>query len=298
MSDSAIHHAPGVFAPGHLGELTRVVPFDMVDAALETASGKERRLRRLPSRVVVYLLLAGVLFADQGWKQVFSRLVTGLPVPVKSPSASALSEAMRRVGTAPLRELFSLVKGPAVTGARQMNRFAGRLVVAIDGTQLAVADTEVNRVRFPKPRGGPNGEAGYPMLRLVAILTAGTRSVIEVAFDTDAVGGLTYARQVISCLQPGMVLLGDRNFATCRFCRKVAQTGADFLFRAKTSANAMKLPVLQVLPDGSYLSNTAGQRVRVIDAALTTTTEAKILTTEYRRVTTLLDPSKLPRWDW
>ncbi len=173
MFDSAINHAPGVFAPGHLGELTRVVPFDMVDAALEAAGGKERRVQRLPSRVVIYLLLAGVLFADQGWKQVFSRLGTGLPAPVQSPSASALSEAMRRVGSAPVRELFSLVKGPAVTGAQHTTRFAGRLVVAIDGTQLAVADTEANRSRYPKPRSGPNGEAGYPMIRLVAILTAG-----------------------------------------------------------------------------------------------------------------------------
>ncbi|WP_205787259.1 transposase domain-containing protein, partial [Specibacter cremeus] len=164
-----------------MGELTWAVPFEMVDAALETAGGKEQRVRKLPSRVVIYLLLAGVLFADQGWKQVYARLVSGLPAPLKNPSASALSEAMRRVGVAPLRELFTLVKGPAVTGTRQVTRFAGRLVVAIDGTQLAVADTEANRARYPKPRGGPNGEAGYPMLRMVAILTAGTRSVLEAA---------------------------------------------------------------------------------------------------------------------
>lgn len=294
MSDSATDHAPGVFAPGHLGELTRVVPFEMVDAALETAGGKERRVRRLPSRVVVYLLLAGVLFADQGWRQVFSRLTAGLSTPVRSPSASALSEAMRRVGVAPLRELFTLVKGPAVCGAQQVTRFAGRLVVAIDGTQLAVADSAANRTRYPKPRSGPNGEAGYPMLRLVAILTAGTRSVIEAAFGTDAVGELTYARQITSCLQPGMVLLGDRNFATRDFFRTVARTGADFLFRAKSGATAMKLPVLDRLSDGSYLSSAAGQRVRVIDAELAITTAAETRTTGYRLVTTMLDPLQAP----
>lgn len=89
------HHAAGVFAPGHLGELTRVIPFEVVDAALESAGGKERRVRRLPSRVVIYGLLAGVLFADQGCKQVYSRLVSELSDPVKSPLASALSGAMR-----------------------------------------------------------------------------------------------------------------------------------------------------------------------------------------------------------
>ena len=294
MSDSAIDHAPGVFAPGHLGELTRVVPFELVDAALETAGGKERRVRRLPSRVVIYLLLAGVLFAGQGWKQVYTRLVSGLPTPVKSPSASALSEAMRRVGTAPLRELFALVKGPAVCGAQHMTRFAGRLVVAIDGTQLAVADTEANRARYPKPHAGPNGEAGYPMVRMVAILTAGTRSVIEAAFGTDAVGELSYAHRITSCLHPGMVLLGDRNFATYGFFADVAETGADFLFRAKTGTRAMKLPVLDRLPDGSYLSKAGSLPVRVIDAELTLTTEAGTRTTDYRLITTMLDYRQAP----
>ena len=48
MLDSAINPASGAFDPGHLGELTRVIPFEMVDAALETAGGKEQRVCRLP----------------------------------------------------------------------------------------------------------------------------------------------------------------------------------------------------------------------------------------------------------
>ena len=52
MSHSATADALDVFAPGHLGELTQILPFEMVDAALEIAGGREQRLRRLPSRVV------------------------------------------------------------------------------------------------------------------------------------------------------------------------------------------------------------------------------------------------------
>ncbi|MBF6302972.1 transposase domain-containing protein, partial [Nocardia amamiensis] len=52
-----------MFAPGHLGELTRIVSFDLVDAALESAGAVQSRVRLLPSRVVVYLLLAGALFS-------------------------------------------------------------------------------------------------------------------------------------------------------------------------------------------------------------------------------------------
>jgi hypothetical protein len=45
--------AAGVFAPGHLGELTWQVPFELADAVLEETRAREQRLRDLPSRVGV-----------------------------------------------------------------------------------------------------------------------------------------------------------------------------------------------------------------------------------------------------
>lgn len=66
--------AGGRFAPGHLGELTRIVLFEMVDAALGEGRGMQQRLRLLPSRVVVYLLLVAGLFAEIGLLQVWTRL--------------------------------------------------------------------------------------------------------------------------------------------------------------------------------------------------------------------------------
>ncbi|WP_033355372.1 transposase domain-containing protein [Kitasatospora aureofaciens] len=56
--------AAGAFAPGHLGELTRIVPFEMVDEALAQTGRVQARVRDLPSRVVVYLLLAGCLIPE------------------------------------------------------------------------------------------------------------------------------------------------------------------------------------------------------------------------------------------
>ena len=45
--------AAGVFAPGHLGELTQIIPFEMVDAALAATRAVQARTRLLPARVVV-----------------------------------------------------------------------------------------------------------------------------------------------------------------------------------------------------------------------------------------------------
>ena len=299
MPDSAIAYAPGVFAPGHLGELTQVVPFELVDEALSLAGGRERRLRRVPSRVVVYLLLAGALFESMGWAQVWSRLTASLPDAPRVPAGSSITAAMRRAGSRPVRALFDLVKGPvAVVATRQVVRFAGRLVAAVDGTQIPLPDTTANKVVFPKPRPGPNGEAGYPMLRLVTLMACGTRSLLEAAFGTDQVGELTYAKRLTSAMGQQMLVLADRNFAATGFITAVAATGADFLIRAKTHTTALALPVLGRLADGTFVSHIAGVRVRVIDAVITVTVKDPDDGNDrreehlYRLVTSLLDPAE------
>jgi len=56
--------AGGRIAPGHLGELTAVVPFEPVDAALAETRTVQRRRRDLPSRVGVCFLLTMCLFPE------------------------------------------------------------------------------------------------------------------------------------------------------------------------------------------------------------------------------------------
>jgi hypothetical protein len=63
--------AAGVFAPGHLGELTQIVPFDMIDAVLtEAVPATQQRVRLLPARVTMYFLLAMSLFPERGYRGV------------------------------------------------------------------------------------------------------------------------------------------------------------------------------------------------------------------------------------
>ncbi|WP_443041199.1 transposase domain-containing protein [Streptomyces sp. B21-108] len=69
-----IETAGGVYAPGHLGELTQIVDFALVDAVLEETGTRERRLRLLPSRVVAYFVLALALFEHDSYRGPAARL--------------------------------------------------------------------------------------------------------------------------------------------------------------------------------------------------------------------------------
>jgi hypothetical protein len=282
--------AAGAFAPGHLGELTRLIPFEMVDEVLAATRRTERRVRLLPARVVMYLLLAGVLFAELGYRQVWAKLTSGLPdLPIRSPSGSALRQARQRLGPQPVRALFDLLRGPAATIAGQV-RWRGLLLTVIDGTTLVVADSPANTGRYTKHRC-VNGSSGYPQLRLSAVLTCGTRSVIDAVFDPVSVSELSQARTLTKNLAPGMLLLADRNYAAADLLATIAKTGAHLLIRAKANR---RLPILRRLNDGSWLSVIGALPVRVVEAQISITTTQGTHTGDYRLLTTLLDPHLHP----
>jgi hypothetical protein len=283
--------AGGRFAPGHLGELTQQVPLEMVDAVLEQTCRVQRRVRDLPSRVVVYLLLAGCLFTELGYVQVWHRLTASLSgVLPAAPTAPAMTQARRRLGPGPLRELFFLLRGPSPDAAR----WKGLLVVAVDGTIMTVADSPANLAVYSKQRGGPTGGGSYPTLRLLALVSCGTRTLIDAVFRPVCAGETTCAPLLLPSLHAGMVLLADRNFGAGFLAAQIAAARADFLIRVRTGNSAPKLPVLRRLPDGSWLSAFGGVPVRVIDADITLATAAGRTTGRYRLLTTLTGPSRYP----
>ncbi len=283
--------AAGRFAPGHLGELTQIVPFEMVDAVLESTRTVQARVRALPSRVVVYLLLAAALFAELGYGQVWARMTAGLDgIDVADPVSSALAQARRRIGVKPLRELFDLVRGPAAGAAR----WRGLLVCAIDGTSMFTPDTPANLAAFGRAGGG-NSPSGYPMLRMLTVVACGTRTVLDAVFGTLRVGETNYAPKLLGCLHQGMLLLADRNFAAADLIGQVAATGADLLFRAKSNR---KLPVIGHCGDGSWLSRIGTTTVRVIDAQVVVRLAGGPRRTErYLLITTLTDHRRYPATD-
>jgi hypothetical protein len=104
---STVTVAGELYAPGHLGELTQYVPFELVDDVLEQTRTRQARLRMLPSRVGMYFTLALALFPALGYARVWDKLTAGLRgLCPRSPSEKSLRDLRRRLGAAPLELLF------------------------------------------------------------------------------------------------------------------------------------------------------------------------------------------------
>jgi hypothetical protein len=286
--------AAGVFAPGHLGELTQYLPFELVDDVLEQTRTVQRRLRDLPSRVGVYFVLALGMFPRLGYARVWDKLTAGLSgLPVPHPSEKALRDLRRRLGPAPLKALFEVVAGPLAQPRTPGVRFGGLRTVAFDGlNSLKVPDTGRNRSWIGKIRYR-QGFAGYPTLRLMALAETGTRALLGATVGCAArrdEAGL--ARQLLPLLRPGMLVLLDRAFDASAFLREVAATGAMLLARGTSTRRP---PVTGHLPDGSYRSDLDGLPVRIIEADLTVTgSDGSRIKDTYRLITTLTDYRRYP----
>src|SRR5260221_10879137 len=104
-----------------VGVLTKVFPPELVDRVVDEAGVREQRARTLPARVVVYYLLAMVLFFNSSYTEVWNKLVAGLDWANRfrarvllgmQPSAAAITYARQRLGWQVMERLLAETAGP------------------------------------------------------------------------------------------------------------------------------------------------------------------------------------------
>ena len=129
--------------------------------------------------------------------------------------------------------------------------------MAIDGVKMDVPDTPPNVTGFGRPGGVTRRP--FPQVQVLGLGECGTHAVVAAQIGTLSVGERELAGGLLDAMEPGMLVIADRGFFSFEFWRDCLLTGADLLFRV---ASGLKLPVMTVLPDGSYLSEVASPKVR------------------------------------
>ena len=287
-----------------VGVLTRVFPPDLVDEVIAAAGRTEQRNRTLPARVMAYFSIGMALYSEGSYEDVLSQLTDGLAWAsgwqdsYTAPSKSAIFQARQRLGPEPVAALFARVAKPLATPAMAGSWLAGRRLVAIDGTNLDVADTVENAKFFGRPGVNKGEQAAFPQARIVALAECGTHAVFAAEIGTYSQSEATLTERLLPRLAPGMLLLADRGFFSYALWRKASGTGADLLWRIRTDAFGPKPTHVQDLDDGSWLGllqRSTGPKsepmpVRVVDY---TVDDGRGNATSYRLFTTLLDPAEV-----
>jgi len=253
---------------------------------------------------MAYFSIGMALHSEGSYEDVLGLLTDGLSwvsgdvEPVVLPSKSAIFQARKRLGSAPLKALFERVAKPLAESQTPGCWLAGRRLVAIDGMCLDVADNVENATWFGRAGVNKGERAAFPQARVVAIAECGTHAMFDAVVGEYSTPENTLARELVDRLQPGMLVLADRGLCGFPLWSRAAATGADLLWRA---SSVMKPRHVQTLPDGTWLaelrpSGPAARHIepltiRVIDYELD---DGRSNDNMYRLFTTLLDPDQAP----
>ncbi|MGJ5739381.1 transposase domain-containing protein [Streptomyces caniscabiei] len=145
-----------------MGALTRTFTPELVDFAIEEAVARERAVKSLPARLVVYFTLAMWLFTSVGYGGVLRELVEHWPLKRgekwRPASTGSLTKARSRLGAGALRVLFDRMRGAQGTPATPGVFWRNLRLTSLDGTTFNVPDQcgELRRV-LPAYDRGPAG---------------------------------------------------------------------------------------------------------------------------------------------
>ena len=283
-----------------VGVIARVYPRAAVREALRRTDRGSRRTRSLPAEVMVYYVMALALFRQASTREVLRCLMEGLrwlsPVDeVRVSGQSSISRARSRLGPSPFAALRESCVRPLALPTTAGSWYRDLRLAALDGSTLSVPDETANRRHFGLPGSG-RGRAGFPKLRLTALVEIGTRAPLAWCGGPLRESEMAQAERLVPHLSPGLLVLADRYYCGFPLWSRARASGAHLLWRVKSNP---RFPVLESFPDGSWRSVLRGSgrdRKRTRGACTVRALSYRLAGSDERftLVTTLLDPAAGP----
>lgn len=135
---------------------------DEIAQTLGNTSSMEERKRKLPSSLVVCLVIAMSLWSSDSMGTVLKNLVNGLSRQWtklgqywRVPNSASITEARQRVGCRVMSQLFTRIVRPMATTETPGAFLGGLRVMAVDGTVIDIPDSTANARVFGYPASRP-----------------------------------------------------------------------------------------------------------------------------------------------
>jgi hypothetical protein len=293
--------AQGATAPdpiAYLRGLNHLIAQDRLDYILTRTGRGQRRQRRLLARDVVWLIIAMSLFATDSVPMAWRRLHPS--TDRSEPDDSAFTKARRRLGVAPMRELFRLIGQPMARPDTRGAFYRSWRLMGIDGTTFDMPDTPANERAFGRG-GNQRSPNAFPQVRVLALCELGTHAICDFVLRPVRGSEQEMVPHLVRSLRPDMLVLWDRGLFGFRLIDSVVRR-CHLLARVKSTQLIFQRR--SVLPDGSYLSDIYpsyadrradrnGRVVRIIEYTHDDPRRPGYRVTN-RLLTDVLDPAELP----
>lgn len=291
--------ALGELGPRGVARFQESIDPEWIEQALAATGTASVRRRRFPAEQAVWLVVGAALFADRSIQDIAEHM--GLVVPgTPRVAPSAVSQARYRIGQEPIEWLFHKV-ADAWSCSPGLGAYRGLALFGVDGTHLRVPDTDENYEHFGKPGGrGGSGDAGYPQLRLCALMSLDTRLIVDARFGPWNRSEQDLATELWPALPDNSLTILDRGFVNYRVFARLVASGAERHVMVRMRAN-MKYQRLELLHDGTELAllRPSSEAVRQ-EPDVAPTLKVRVIHYQHpggkpsRLCVTLLDPDMYP----
>lgn len=195
----------------------------------------EYRERKYPPTATLAMFLGQVLSADGSCQNavneaIVNRLLSGLPAD--SANTGGYCRARQRLPEEMVRELARQTGALMSAHTPEPLLWRGRHVKLTDGTTTLLPDSPENQARYPQHGNQARG-AGFPMARLVGVISLANGATLDVAmgpYKGKGTGEHGLFRELQECFVEGDVMLADSYYCSYFLIADLRARGADVVF--------------------------------------------------------------------
>jgi len=206
------NHKKGLLAKRSESSLTQILNSEPCQKLLNEC--REYRERIYTPVKTLFMFIKQVLNSDKSCQKAVSGTVTEQISAGKSTSSTNTGPYCKARKRLPEETVHALVKETgkqSLSGIRAGWKIYGRETKLVDGSMLLMPDTPENQKQFPQ-HGNQKKGAGFPLARLVVVMSLTVGSVIDYAIGANkgkGTGEHSLFRLIQNCIEKDDILLGD-----------------------------------------------------------------------------------------
>lgn len=187
----------------------------------------------------IFTFIKQVLSPDKSCKNAVSGVIVEQLQALKTPSSSNTGpycKARKRLPEKMVRGLVQEVGRESAKKALTGWKPYGRELKTFDGSTVKMSDTKANQEKFPQHKNQARG-AGFPIARLIAVMSLTTGTVIDYAVGAckgKGTGEQSLLRKIFGCIDTDDIVLGDGYFPSFFVMLDLKKQGADGIFRGQS----------------------------------------------------------------
>ncbi len=196
-----------------------------------------KRIRQYCNVVVFWTWLAQILEGNASLSKAVSLVQAwcddaGLPVPTKD--TGAYSKGRGRLPVEFLVAANERINARLSARIRPEDTYQGHVVKSIDGSSMALDDTEENQSEYPQPSSQKPG-CGFPVMGIMGVLNHSHGGWEDFAQGEQSAHDAPIYRKLLHCFNAGDILCGDRAFCTYELMSTLQGREVDTLMRLHQS---------------------------------------------------------------